>query len=448
MKRNLLLLSMIALAFLLLIGCSSNEDAGETNEGESNDNSSENASENDADEQIEISFSWWGDTGRHEKYNEIVDLFEEEYPNIKVDRQFGGWEDYWDRLTTQVSGGNAPDVVSMHQFYVSDYARRGALHVMNDMVDSGELDLSDFPDAALNSGKVGEEIVMVAKGITMPGYVYNTAVFDDLGVDYPGYDWTWDDFVDKAYEIKEAMGEDGWAFEDGSGGQLQPRFRYFARQSGQDVFTDDGKLGFDEQVLTDWWTMWDNMRQDDVIPDASTSNEYEGLPLEANMFATKKVAILGLPANQMYLYEEQMGEGEINIVRHPHIEGGPNGEYIEGAYLSITEASPHKEAAAKFIEFFVSNEKSVKIFKTEQGPPAGTEASNLVMEDLTPPEQRAVEHIQNTVELSEPAPYAPEGINEVETLFADNAEAIAFGQKSVEQAVTDFMSEARSILGE
>ncbi|WP_054861652.1 extracellular solute-binding protein [Gracilibacillus sp. JCM 18860] len=439
MKKSLWLFIMITFTFLLLLGCSSNNE--EADKGESDDDSTKSG------EQIEISFSWWGDTGRHEKYNEIIDLFEEAYPNIKVDRQFGGWEDYWDRLTTQVSGGNAPDVVSMHQFYVSDYARRGALHVLNDKVENGELDLSDFPEAALDSGKVGEDIVMVAKGITMPGFVYNTAVFDDLGIDYPESDWTWDDFVDKAYEIKEAMGGDGWAVEDGSGGQLQPLFRYFARQSGQDLFTEDGKLGFDEQVLTDWWTMWDQMRQDGVIPDAATSNEYEGLPLEANMFATKKVALLGLPANQMYLYEEQMAEGEINIVRHPHIEGGPNGEYIEGAYLSITEDSPHKDAAAKFIEFFVSNDESVKIFKTEQGPPAGTKASNLVMEELTLPEQRAVEYIQTTVELAEPAAYAPEGgVNQVETLFSDNAEAIAFGQKSVEQAVADFLNEARSIL--
>ncbi len=148
----------------------------------------------------------------------------------------------------------------------------------------------------------------------------------------------------------------------------------------------------------------------------------------------------------MYLYEEQMAEGEINIVRHPHIEGGPNGEYIEGAYLSITEDSPHKDAAAKFIEFFVSNDEAIKIFKTEQGPPAGTKASNLVLEELTLPEQRAVEYIQTTVELAEPAAYAPEGVNQVETLFSDNAEAIAFGQKSVEQAVADFLNEARSIL--
>ena len=70
------------------------------------------------------------------------------------------------------------------------------------------------------------------------------------------------------------------------------------------------------------------------------------------------------------------------------------------------------------------------------------------MEQLSPPEQRAVEFIQKTVALSTPAPYAPEGINQVEQLYADNAEAIAFGQKSVEQAVSDFMNGARSILGE
>lgn len=425
---------LLFFSLILLVACGGNEESN---------GSKDSSGEGEAGE-VQISFSWWGDTGRHDKYNEIIDLFEAENPNIKVDRQFGGWDDYWDRLTTQVSGGNAPDVVSMHQFYVSDYARRGALHNLNEFVESGELDLSDFPESAIDSGKIDDNIYMVAKGITMPGFVYNTAVFDELGVEYPDFNWTWDNFIDKAYELKEAMGDDGWAIGDLSGGQIND-LRYYARQNGQDVFTEDGKLGFDAQVLTDWWEMWDQLRQDDVIPDAATSNEYEGLPLEANMFATKKVALLKLPVNQMYLYEEQMGEGEIHAVRHPHIENGGTGEYVEGAYLSITEASQHKEEAAKFIEFFTTNEEAVKIFKTEQGPPAGTEASNLVIEELTPPEQRAVEFIQETVEISEPAPYAPEGINQIETLYADNAEAIAFGQKTVEQAVEDFMNEAKSI---
>src|SRR5699024_10286606 len=121
-----------------------------------------------------------------------------------VKREFGGWDDYWDKLTTQIAGGNAPDVVSMHQFYVSDYARRNALLNLNDLVSSDIIDLTDFPESTVDSGKIDDNLFMVAKGITMTGWIYNTAIFDELGVDYPDFDWTWDEFKAKVRELKSA----------------------------------------------------------------------------------------------------------------------------------------------------------------------------------------------------------------------------------------------------
>lgn len=431
-------LIMLISAFLIIgiVGCSSGET---TSNNESN-------GEGSNEKQVEIRFSWWGDTKRNEVYNAIVDRFEEEHPNIKVKREFGGWTDYWDRLATQTAGGNAPDVVSMHQFYVSDYARRNALLNLNEYVDAGKINLENFPESTTNSGKVGDDLFMVAKGVTMSGWVYNTALFDKLGVEYPNMDWTWEDFQEKVKEIHKASNGEIWGSADMSGGQLQPNLRYFLRQKGKDLFDDEGKIAFTKEDVIEWWTMWDNLRKEGAIPDAATSTEYEGAPLEQNLFVTGKTAIQQLPANQIYLYQQQFNEGEIQIVRMPHIDGGENGEYIEGAYLSITEKSEHPEEAAMFIDFFVNAEKALELFKVEQGAPGSTEMQEFVKPLLDPAQQRAVEFIQKTVEYGEPAPYAPLGVNEVEQAFKDNASAISFGQKTVAEAAEDFMNTAEGIL--
>ncbi|MFV2047598.1 ABC transporter substrate-binding protein [Metabacillus sp. YM-086] len=431
-------LTLLLSAFLIIgiVGCSGGKT---TSNNESN-------GEGSNEEQVEIRFSWWGDTKRNEVYNAIVDRFEEEHPNIKVKREFGGWTDYWDRLATQTAGGNAPDVVSMHQFYVSDYARRNALLNLGEYVDAGKINLENFPESTINSGKVGDNLFMVAKGVTMSGWVYNTALFDKLGVEYPNMDWTWDDFQEKVKEIHKASNGEIWGSADMSGGQLQPNLRYFLRQKGKDLFDDEGKIAFTKEDVVEWWTMWDNLRKEGAIPDAATSTEYEGAPLEQNLFVTGKTAIQQLPANQIYLYQQQFNEGEIQIVRMPHIDGGQNGEYIEGAYLSITEKSEHPEEAAMFIDFFVNAEKALELFKVEQGAPGSTKMQEFVKPLLDPAQQRAVEFIQEAVEYGEPAPYAPLGVNEVEQAFKDNASAISFGQKTVEEAAEDFMNTAEGIL--
>lgn len=431
MKIRTLLMLLVSVSILLgITGCSGGENA-----------STENG-------KVEIRFSWWGDTSRNEMYNKIVDRFEEKYSNITVKRQFGGWTDYWDKLATQIAGGNAPDVVSMHQFYVADYARRDALLNLNELVESNTINLKNFPQSTVDSGKIGDNIYMIAKGITMSGFVYNTALFDELGVDYPKMNWTWEDFTNKVIELNNAFKSEGhWGVADFSGGQLQPNFRYFVRQKGKDLFTDDGQLAFEKKDLVEWWTMWDQLRQQGAIPDAATTTEYEGTPLEQNLFVTGKTALQQIPANQIYLYQEQFDKGEIRIVRIPTRSDGKNGEFIEGAYLSIAKESEHPEAAAKFINFFVNSKEALELFKVEQGPPANTEMVNEVVKPLLEPAQeRAVEFIEKTVEYAHPAPYSPLGVNEVEQAFADSASAIGFGELTVEEAADKFMEEANSIL--
>lgn len=430
-------------------GSSNNNTQSEpsANETSKNQNTNKSAAQDEKKEPVELRFTWWGDTKRNEVYNAIVDRFQEEYPHISVKREFGGWGDYWDRLTTQIAGGNAPDVVSMHQFYVSDYARRDALVDLETVVSSGELNLDDFPESAIDSGRNDGTLYMVPKGVTMSGWVYNTALFDELGVAYPDMNWTWDDFIAKATEIKEKSGSKTiWGAADMSGGQLQPNFRYFLRQSGQDLYTEDGKLGFTKESLVEWWTMWDGMRQKGIIPDATTGTEYENAPLEQNMFVKGLTAMTQIPANQIYLYQQQFKSGEIQIVRLPGKEGGDNGEYIEGAYLSIAKKSKHPKEAAMFINFFINSEKSLELFKVEQGSPASTKMSEFVKPLLDPAQQRAVSFIQETLPYSHPAVYAPLAAKEVEQAFKDNATSIAFGKLTIEKAADNFIKTAESVL--
>jgi multiple sugar transport system substrate-binding protein len=454
LKAFAIVLLSITFAFGIAACGGGKSNSGETSGGSGNSGNSGGTAQagnsgsggGSSQEVVEIRFTWWGDTARNDLYNAIVDRFEEEYPHIKVKREFGGWADYWDRLATQSAGGNAPDVVSMHQFYVADYARRNALLDLLTVIDSGELDVSLFPESTLDSGRVNGTLVMVPKGVTMPGWVYNTAVFDQLGIEYPDINWTYDDLINISRQVVEKSGGAMWGSADFSGGQLQPNFRYFLRQHGEDLYTEDGKLGFSRDTLVKWWSMWKEMRDEKLIPDAATVAEYDGVPLEQNLFVTDKVALFQIPANQIYLYEQQFQEGEIHMVRMPTLPGGQNGEYLEGAYLSITADSKHPKEAAQFINFFVNSKRSLELFKVEQGSPANTEMAEFVKPLLAAPQARAVDFIQTVIPYASNAVYAPAGATEVEALFKDNSTAISFGQKTVEQAADDFIAAANRIL--
>jgi len=400
-------------------------------------------------DKVTISFTWWGDTRRHEIYNKIADLFEAANPNIKVDRLPGSWTQYWDKLATQIAGGNAPDVVGMHQRYVSDYAPRGALLNLKPYIDSGVIDISDLPESVYQGGFINDNLYMIAQGVTTTGFIYNTVTLDELGVPYPDSDMTWKEFAAKAIEIREAAKAkalDMWGSGDNSE-QFMPLLAYYARSNGENIYTKDGDLGFSEETLVNWFKYWKDLRVKGAIPDAATTTEYRSVPLEQNLFNTGKSGMNLLPANQITLYQNQVTNGgAINITRIPHLEGKQPGEYIEGSYLAITSGSKHPEAAAKFISFFINNTEAQKTFMLEQGVPPTTTAIEAISDDLTVTQKRIINFVSKTLELAGGAPYPPPGSTEVISRFIDINEAVSFGQLTPEEGAAQFMQDAKDIL--
>ncbi|MFW6029530.1 MAG: ABC transporter substrate-binding protein [Halanaerobiales bacterium] len=396
-----------------------------------------------------ISFTWWGDTDRHEIYNSIADMFEEEHPDIKVDTQSGSWNQYWDKLATQMAGGNAPDVVGMHQRFVSDYAPRGALLDLQEYVDSGVLDLSDVPDSVKEGGVVDGKLSMVAQGVTTTGYMFNTKTFDEIDVEYPDMDWTYEEFAEKAREVRAAAEEEGldmWGAGDDST-LFMPHFAYFARSKGETVYTDEGELGFSEETVEEWFEYWKELRDDDIIPDMSTTAEYASAPLEQNLFTTEQTAIATVPANQLWLYQEQFeDDGQINIVRTPHFADGEPGEYIEGSYLAVSSSSDNPEAAAKLIDFFINDEEVQRLFMLEQGVPPTTTAQERISDKLTPVQERTIDFVSDTLEIAEKAAYPPSGSSEITAEFEEIAQAVGFDQLTPAQGAEEFMNSAEDIL--
>jgi len=278
--------------------------------------------------------------------------------------------------------------------------------------------------------------------------MYNTKTFDDLGVEYPNMDWTYEEFAAKAREVQavaEEQGREIWGVGDDST-LFMPQFAYFARSKGEEVYTNDGKLGFTQETVEEWFNYWKELRDDGVIPDMATTVEYTSAPLEQNLFTTQKTAIGTVPANQLWLYQEQFSEGKINIVRMPHFADGRPGEYIEGSYLAVTSGSDHPEAAARLISFFINDSEAQQLFMLEQGVPPTTTAQERISDKLTPVQQRIIDFVSYTLEIAEKSAYPPSGSTEVTSEFEEVAQAVGFGSMTPAEGAEEFMSSAEEIL--
>jgi len=447
---------VVAIFFALgLAGCGSNPsktaDSGSSPAGNAeNSGGPESSHASTSHDKVSIRFSWWGDPQRNKVYEGVIAEFEKKFPNIEVKGEPTSWGDYFNKLSTQVAGGNAPDVIGMHANNVGDFASRGALLDLDPFIQSGEIDMANFPESVQASNRFNGKTYMISQGVALMAEGYNQTLLDELHVSEPNVNWTWDEFMQKATEIRDAFvkagkGDGHWGTDDQSS-QLYPGFQYFLRQNGKDLYTEDGKLGFAKEDLVQWFTMWDGLRKAGVIPDAATSVQYSGASMEQGMYVKGLIGITAMPAHQVYLYQNLMPDAKLGLARIPTLAGGQSGELIAGAYLSISAKSKHPKEAAAFINFFVNNPDAGKIFKEEQGVPGSTAIAEVIKPLLNPAQQAGLQFTIDNLKYARPHVYPPQGAAQITKLFTDTAQAIAFQKASIEEASQQFIDEAGQIL--
>jgi multiple sugar transport system substrate-binding protein len=326
----------------------------------------------------EIRAAWWGDTKRHALYNQIVDEFEKANPGITVVREPMSNINYWDKLAVQTAGGNAPDFLCMHPRYANDYIPRGVCEPLDDYIKNGILSIDNWAQSTIETGKFNGKIYMLAMGITFQGEFVNLGAFKELGVTPPSFDWTWDDVKRIGVQVRQAFDKQGkrtqWMIKDDSIDVSFNTFRYYVREFGRDLYDKDGNINFTQQDMENFFTMWKELRDLGVVPDAATSTEYINNALEDSLFARDKTLIsFRIPVNQFWLYNTTFPDKELGMIRMPSNKNKvQSGEFPEGAhYAAYAGSTPEKKVAAvKLINFWLNDPRSLILYRLDQGVPA------------------------------------------------------------------------------
>lgn len=140
---------------------------------------------------------------------EIADAWGEEN-GYDVEFEVLDWSTYWTMLEAGVSGGEMPDVFWMHSDNATKYMGAGVLLNLNDYIENDEtMDLSNYYEGITDLYSMDGVQYAIPKDHDTIAVVYNKAIFDKYGVEYPSNDWTWQDYADAAQEISEKGKDDG-----------------------------------------------------------------------------------------------------------------------------------------------------------------------------------------------------------------------------------------------
>lgn len=435
MRKYLVLFTVLLSITFLVIGCSTEEESS--------------SNQDNTDDQIELTIAWWGTSVHHEKYLDVIELFEEKNPNVKIVPQYSGWNGYWEKLATQAAGSNLPDVIQMDYSRLNEYVSRDLIKDLGKYQDEGILNLEDVSELYIDSGSINDKLYAIALGTNSSVLAYDPAMFEEAGVEplEPGY--TWDEYVETARELKDKLGDETYVnIMDGLG----DGFIHYLRQHGQWLYNDENtEIGFDKQMLVDYLNIFEPLREEGVVPTpemvaaAAKGNEHR-------LIIDGESPTELITSSQVSFVRELTGR-PIELTTLPDLPGGEKGHFIKPSlsFSVTTHATDETEKlAAEFIDFFTTSKEANDILLGIRGTPIFPEMQEYLYPKLDEGTQKVFDYITLLEEeyARELYPVPPAGQGEIDSLYDRLMEQYRYGNISAEELADQFVSDANEILVE
>jgi multiple sugar transport system substrate-binding protein len=387
---------------------------------------------------VTIRFEWWGNPDRAKVTEQAVDLFEQKNPDITVETSYAEFNAYFQKIATQIAGGNAPDLLQMDYRYVREYADRGVLADLND--GPAKVDTSGVTEQLLSGGTVGGKLYGITIAQNTQVFTYDFAQWEQSGAAAPKDGWTWADLRASTQRVSDATA--GKVRGLGDFGGIEDWFEVWLRQQGKSLYTDDGKLGYTAGDVARWWEMTDGWRRGGASTPAELTTKMDGS--QPNDPVAQKLASGGFGYDSGLTPQtwEIFGR-EMKLAPFPS-DTDRLGQYAKPSMMfSVAQRSEHKEAAAKLINFLINDLEAGNILGMSRGLPANQQVREQVGATLQGPPLVAYEYEKFVGPKLEPAPPPPpKGAGEVKSAFQRIYDDVIFERSSIQENAEKFINQA------
>jgi glucose/mannose transport system substrate-binding protein len=213
LKKSLAFLFMFIL-MIALAACGGDEETTDdtgTTDDQTEDTSDDGASEGEDAESsgdggtVEI-FSWWTGAGEEDGLLALIDLFEEQHPDITVENAAvagGAGTNAKAVLATRMQGNDPPSTFQVHggAELNESWVAADKMEPLNDFYEENDL-MDKFPEELIDMVSKDGDIYSVPVNIHRGNVIfYNMEVFEEHGIEVPT---TLEEFVDVLGQLDEA----------------------------------------------------------------------------------------------------------------------------------------------------------------------------------------------------------------------------------------------------
>ena len=320
-----LLLSIL----FLLPGCLDGDDSG-------TDGGSQSLS---GEITLDIWHTFAAESKEEEVFTNAVKEFEQNNPNVSVEITMVPFGNADQLFMTAAQGGQAPDLMrlSSDQLGAIGEIRVDSLPLLEDLRPHlTPQDRANFEERALEAMRYGEALYGVPASQDCLSLIYNKAIFDSQGIDYPNEDWTHDDLLIAAQQL---------TYQDVQGLALPVKSAYwwFPIQEGfgGSLFNESGTPTLDSNGSGDAMEWMLDLELDHGV--VATGTQIEGMK---NQFISSKAAmIIDGPWNWATYESSRLSIGQ-TILPIVDDTGERMSPLVTYKGWSVSKQSEHKIAAA------------------------------------------------------------------------------------------------------
>lgn len=395
------------------------------------------AVQQDADySDVEFRIAWWGGDTRNTQTVEIIENFEKQYPNLKIDVEYGSYDDSFTKLTTQATAGNLPDVYMMDYSKIVEYVEAGQMELLDPYIESGVIDLSDVDDSLISGGIVNDGMYALATGVNAPCLFYDPVILEEAGLTLSqNPDWA---------EISEVI--QNVYDKTGYRAYVDPHlttFEIYLRSIGKEMYSaDNSSYGFEGEdfaaYLEDYYNLY---ATDAALSSAEYNGEVGGSMREGSGNWMKFIG--NTYSNNIASAEEEAGKN-LYMCCYPSATGAKiSGTYLKPVMLwGISSTSQNKELAAAFINYFVNDSSVYDVCGTDRGIPISAAMREYVETNTTEAgklESEFISFLSDGVATEISAP-APTGSTEANSYLQEVIEKLYYGQLGKDEILDAAMS--------
>lgn len=381
----------------------------------------------------------WGFGREGEMVQQLIPEFERRNPDVRVQVQQIPWIAAHEKLLTAYVGDATPDLAQIGNTWIPEFAALGALEPLDRWIEASPVvDSAQYFAGVWSTNTIGDTVYGVPWYVDTRVIFYRKDILARAGYrEMPG---TWAGWREALAAVKREQGSGRHAVFLPTNEWAQPYI--FGMQAGSTLLDREGRYGtFSDSAFRRGFDFYLSLFRDGLAPALGTveiANVYQE-------FARGRIAMWITGPWNLGEFRSRLPpdlQDDWATAPLPAPEGDSAGVSLAGgSSLAVFQASPHKDAAWRLVEFLASTEQQARFYHLTGDLPARTDAWRTT--GLADDPQARAFWVQ--LHRVQPIPKVPE-VELIATRVYEAAEQVIRGGRPPEQALRELDRDVDRIL--